>query len=104
MLPLQPKLLPGYNLQSSYLSNTLSTVRPPDLEKKEDFKPSVEVILEKSEENSVICCDLGQDRCNGRDSHNNLNDNDSCKDEINSNVIEKNTDTISEDSPNNNSY
>lgn len=47
MLPLQPKLLPGYNLQSSYLSNTLSTVRPPDLDK--ELKPCIEVIVEKTE-------------------------------------------------------
>ncbi|XP_059047817.1 uncharacterized protein LOC131843227 [Achroia grisella] len=55
MLPLQPKLLPGYNLQSSFLSNTLSTVRPPDLpdrnEKREvdSYKPSIEVIVENRE-------------------------------------------------------
>ncbi|KAM3955735.1 LOW QUALITY PROTEIN: potassium voltage-gated channel protein Shaw-like [Aphomia sociella] len=55
MLPLQPKLLPGYNLQSSFLSNTLSTVRPPDLPDRNDkrevdsFKPSVDVIVEKRE-------------------------------------------------------
>ncbi|XP_045774623.1 potassium voltage-gated channel protein Shaw-like [Maniola jurtina] len=52
MLPLQPKLLPGYNLQSSFLSSTLSTVRPPDLPKNarnDFFKPSVEVIVEKRE-------------------------------------------------------
>lgn len=55
MLPLQPKLLPGYNLQSSFLSSTLSTVRPPDLPDKADkkdgdsFKPSVEVIVENRE-------------------------------------------------------
>ncbi|CAH2242813.1 jg11746 [Pararge aegeria aegeria] len=52
MLPLQPKLLPGYNLQSSFLSSTLSTVRPPDLPRngKVDFyKPSVEIIVEKRE-------------------------------------------------------
>ncbi|XP_052743247.1 potassium voltage-gated channel protein Shaw-like [Bicyclus anynana] len=52
MLPLQPKLLPGYNLQSSFLSSTLSTVRPPDLPRngKTDFyKPSVEIIVEKRE-------------------------------------------------------
>ncbi|RVE49715.1 hypothetical protein evm_005585 [Chilo suppressalis] len=55
MLPLQPKLLPGYNLQSSFLSNTLSTVRPPDLTRSDDkkendsFKPSVEVIVERRE-------------------------------------------------------
>ncbi|KPJ13360.1 Potassium voltage-gated channel protein Shaw, partial [Papilio machaon] len=54
MLPLQPKLLPGYNLQSSFLSSTLSTVRPPDLPDKikkdtDTFKPSVDVIIEKRE-------------------------------------------------------
>lgn len=52
MLPLQPKLLPGYNLQSSFLSSTLSTVRPPDVHKngKTDFfKPNIEVIVEKRE-------------------------------------------------------
>lgn len=55
MLPLQPKLLPGYNLQSSYLSNTLSTVRPPDLHSdSEAYKPKVEVIVEKRE--SVSDC------------------------------------------------
>ncbi|GBP85730.1 hypothetical protein EVAR_69991_1 [Eumeta japonica] len=52
MLPLQPKLLPGYSLQSSLLSNTLSTVRPPDLhdskcaKKSPDYKPTVEVVVE----------------------------------------------------------
>lgn len=52
MLPLQPKLLPGYNLQSSFLSSTLSTVRPPDIPKNgktEFFKPNIEVIVEKRE-------------------------------------------------------
>ncbi|KAI5637838.1 hypothetical protein NE865_09493 [Phthorimaea operculella] len=58
MLPLQPKLLPGYNLttlQSSFLTNTLSTVRPPDLQEKreavivKEFKSNVEVIVEKNE-------------------------------------------------------
>ncbi|CAG4942828.1 unnamed protein product [Parnassius apollo] len=55
MLPLQPKLLPGYNIQSSFLSSTLSTVRPPDLLDKnvkkdgDTFKPSVDVIIEKGE-------------------------------------------------------
>ncbi|CAK1587294.1 unnamed protein product [Parnassius mnemosyne] len=60
MLPLQPKLLPGYNLQSSFLSSTLSTVRPPDLPDKiikkdgDTFKPSVDVIIENRESMSEI--------------------------------------------------
>ncbi|CAK1555513.1 unnamed protein product [Leptosia nina] len=101
MLPLQPKLLPGYNLQSSFLSSTLSTVRPPDLDKlikREDYKPTVDIIIEKTEDLDVdnkMCCDL--DRVD--------NDNaDSTCYEINSNVLES-RDTVSDpnDSPNNNS-
>lgn len=54
MLPLQPKLLPGYNLQTSYLSSTLSTVRPPDFlidkaNDRNDFKPKEEAIVEDRE-------------------------------------------------------
>lgn len=58
MLPLQPKLLPGYNLQSSFLSSTLSTVRPPDLSKliKDDFQPTVDIIIVKEVEET--CCDV----------------------------------------------
>lgn len=96
MLPLQPKLLPLYNLQSSYLSNTLSTVRPPDLPK-EEFKPTVEVIVEKIE-NASDSKSLDSDSTNC----NVLN---SFTDEINSNIIENKDSIISnDDSPNNNSY
>ncbi|XP_028157597.1 uncharacterized protein LOC114350852 [Ostrinia furnacalis] len=132
MLPLQPKLLPGYNLQSSFLSSTLSTVRPPD---KDEFKPSVDVIVEKGEsvsdcsardsnvdekscENldrisdvqiSVDSVDASEDYNVVNDAYNST-DNDSYKDEINSNVIEtKTVDTSivsssNDNSPNNNSY
>ncbi|CAF4878064.1 unnamed protein product [Pieris macdunnoughi] len=91
MLPLQPKLLPGYNLQSSFLSSTLSTVRPPDLNKiiRDDFKPTVDIIVEKSEDvDNKMCCDVGRI----------IDDNVCC--EINSNVIENDP---CKDSPNNNS-
>lgn len=119
MLPLQPKLLPGYNynLQSSFLSTTLSTVRPPDfLDKndiKDEFKPNIDVIIENREsvdsieEDScnneiVIDCNVNIER---GDNYNNIIDeiNDNECNEINSNVI---TDTVvsSDDSPNNNSY
>jgi hypothetical protein len=136
MLPLQPKLLPGYNLQSSFLSSTLSTVRPPDLPDKKEcdsFKPSIEAIVEKREsisdssardsnvENSGKSCenlDRNSDNVNseGSDNHNVVNEaystieSDSCKDEINSNVIEIKPVDISlvsssnDNSPNNNSY
>lgn len=122
MLPLQPKLLPGYNLQSSFLSTTLSTVRPPDfLDKndlKDEFKPSIDVIVEKGESVESI----EEDSCNNEifvdsnvnnereDNYNNIIDeindveiNDNECNEINSNVI---TDTVVslDDSPNNNSY
>ncbi|XP_045523151.1 potassium voltage-gated channel protein Shaw-like [Pieris brassicae] len=91
MLPLQPKLLPGYNLQSSFLSSTLSTVRPPDLNKiiRDDFNPTVDIIVEKSEDvDNKMCCDVGRI----------IDDNVCC--EINSNVIEN---AACKDSPNNNS-
>lgn len=115
MLPLQPKLLPGYNLQTSFLSTTLSTVRPPDLPDslKDDFRPNVEVIVEKGESidsieedscNNEIFVDSnvnndGEENCNNIIEE--LNDNE-CN-EINCNVI---TDIVvsSDDSPNNNSY
>lgn len=98
MLPLQPKLLPGYNLQSSFLSSTLSTVRPPDLnERKEEFKPSVEVIVEKRES-----IDSSSDVVSD-----NLIVNEAFevnrKDEINCNIVEVKNSAI-DDSPNNNSY
>lgn len=123
MLPLQPKLLPGYNLQSSYLSNTLSTVRPPDLPKngkQEDYyKPNFEVIIEKREsisdsvKDNVISDSENVDRDNlnneENDNHvdNDVNENIDSKDEINSNVIDVSADTslnFNDDSPNNNSY
>lgn len=119
MLPLQPKLLPGYNynLQSSFLSTTLSTVRPPDLLDKnyfkDEFRPNIAVIVEKRESVDSI----EEDSCNNEifvdsdvnnemeDNYNNIIDviNDNECNEINSNVI---TDTVvsSDDSPNNNSY
>lgn len=135
MLPLQPKLLPGYNLQSSFLSSTLSTVRPPDL--KDDFKPSVDIIVEKRESISDCsardsnlddksCENVEVDRisdvqvsvdsieasedCNVVNDAYNSTDNESFKDEINSNVIDtKTVDTnlvssSNDNSPNNNSY
>lgn len=122
MLPLQPKLLPGYNLQSSFLSSTLSTVRPPDLPGKiEDFKSNVEVILESNdsempnEENSCDNLDKvtdGIDINNGIESVNEIYvevDNVCSNDEVNSNVIESKTETSivsssNDNSPNNNSY
>ncbi|CAH0694809.1 unnamed protein product [Spodoptera exigua] len=116
MLPLQPKLLPGFNLQSSFLSNTLSTVRPPDIDKKDDFyKPSIEVIVEKREiEDSDTVEDSNKlDQINSYSECSNHNvsdivDNDNVmKDEINSNLIDTNSTVTSndnDDSPNNNSY
>ncbi|CAH2093276.1 unnamed protein product [Euphydryas editha] len=133
MLPLQPKLLPGYNLQSSFLSSTLSTVRPPDLSKNDKnvfFRPSVDVIVEKTESISDSVKDNvnnSGDNCEhlDRDDVHNLEENDNhimndnvnedkntldSKDEINSNVIDSNTvDTTlnsssNDNSPNNNSY
>lgn len=118
MLPLQPKLLPGYNLQSSYLSSTLSTVRPPDLIESDSFKPSVDVIVEKREsisdssardsniENSGKSCenlDRISDVQASVDSVDEIEcencnvvieaftDNGSYNDEINSNIIESKT-------------
>lgn len=115
MLPLQPKLLPGYNLQSSLLSNTLSTVRPPDIEKKDDtYKPRIEVIVENREiEDSDALEDSNKTDQNGYSECSNYNlsevvDNDNViKDEINSNLIDTNSTVNSidnDDSPNNNSY
>ena len=115
MLPLQPKLLPGYNLQSSFLSNTLSTVRPPDIDKKDDlYKPRIEVIVEKRElEDSDTLDDSNKtDQSNGYSESSNHNisdvvDNDNViKDEINSNLIDNSTvnSNDNDDSPNNNSY
>lgn len=115
MLPLQPKLLPGYNLQSSFLSNTLSTVRPPDVDKKDDvYKPRIEVIVEKRElEDSDTLDDSNKtDQLNGYSESSNANlsdvvDNDNViKDEINSNLIDNSTvnSNDNDDSPNNNSY
>lgn len=115
MLPLQPKLLPGYNLQSSFLSNTLSTVRPPDLEKKDDlYKPRIEVIVEKreSDESDPVEDSNQTDPVNGFSECSNHNiseivDN-VMKDEINSNLIDTTSSTVNsidnDDSPNNNSY
>ncbi|XP_049876325.1 potassium voltage-gated channel protein Shaw-like [Pectinophora gossypiella] len=117
MLPLQPKLLPGYNLQSSFLSSTLSTVRPPDLpDKKEEFKPSVEIIVEKREsisecstlKNSDIDRDVPIDLNLESENHNVVECDDNCsKDEINSNTIDaKDTSLVdgsNDNSPNNNS-
>lgn len=123
MLPLQPKLLPGYNLQSSYLSNTLSTVRPPDLPKngkKEDYyKPNFDIIIEKREsitdsvkDNVISDSDVDRDNVNSEenDNHNVVTDvveNIDSNDEINCNITEVIADTSVEchdDSPNNNSY
>ncbi|KAL4705157.1 hypothetical protein ACJJTC_007903 [Scirpophaga incertulas] len=129
MLPLQPKLLPGYNLQSSFLSSTLSTVRPPDLtEKKEcdSYKPRVEVIVEKTEfmsetstrdsnvailekscENLDRISDHDKVSIDERDNHNVMNEaysTDTCTDEINSNIIDvKTSDTGAMSSSNDNS-
>lgn len=115
MLPLQPKLLPGYNLQSSFLSSTLSTVRPPDAEKKDDlYKPRVEVIVEKREsEDSDILDESNKTDVNGYSESSNHNtsdvvDNENVmKDEINSNLIDTSSivnSDLNDDSPNNNSY
>ncbi|KAJ0174433.1 hypothetical protein K1T71_009541 [Dendrolimus kikuchii] len=98
MLPLQPKLLPGYNLQSSFLSSTLSTVRPPDLnERREEFKPSVEVIVEKRE-STDSSSDIISDNCIINEAFA-----DNCKDEINCNIVEV-KDSVTDESPNNNSH
>lgn len=115
MLPLQPKLLPGYNLQPSFLSSTLSTVRPPDIDKKDEiFKPRVEVIVEKREsEESDVLEESNKTDVNGYSESSNHNiseivDNDNLmKDEINSNLIDTSSTVnsdINDDSPNNNSY
>ncbi|CAB3230445.1 unnamed protein product [Arctia plantaginis] len=115
MLPLQPKLLPGYNLQSSFLSSTLSTVRPPDAEKKDDiFKPRVEIIVEKREsEGSDILEESNKTDINdySESSNHNISDvvdnGNVMKDEINSNLIDTSSivnSDINDDSPNNNSY
>lgn len=110
MLPLQPKLLPGY-LQSSFLSTTLSTVRPPDLPdkvKETEFKPSVDVIIEKTESNEnsnrnsideESLVDRGTDNLNNAEI-NTSDCNNYSNDEINSNIT---TNVNSIDSPNNNS-
>ncbi|CAG9564447.1 unnamed protein product [Danaus chrysippus] len=119
MLPLQPKLLPGYNLQSSFLTSTLSTVRPPDLPKNgktEYYRPSVEVIVEQ--ETAVDTVTVGDSE--KTHSVNNIEDNENNilqdtneaddKDEINSNVIDINTIDTSlncssnDNSSNNNSH
>ncbi|XP_045537309.1 potassium voltage-gated channel protein Shaw [Papilio machaon] len=136
MLPLQPKLLPGYNLQSSFLSSTLSTVRPPDLPDKikketDTFKPSVDVIIEKTESisensnrNSIdenreenygknVTREGDSDVNNAKENHNvsdhDCNTNLYTKDEINSNIdvtVKTDTTVVSSSnvsSPNNNS-
>lgn len=119
MLPLQPKLLPGYNLQSSYLSNTLSTVRPPDIE----FKPNqiIQVVVEKDDSEISVFRNSQDSKKSERNSSEESDvekssspksselDNDNANNytfEINSNVID-NKETFSDvndESPNNNSY
>ncbi|XP_037972745.2 potassium voltage-gated channel protein Shaw [Plutella xylostella] len=133
MLPLQPKLLPGYNLQTSYLSSTLSTVRPPDLVESnggEAYK-QIEVLLEKREsmsESSVKDndeldyepdCEKGDDVDNSvsvnessvENSFGNADNEDDnsvfARSEINSNTIDTKVDTSVDSndySPNNNSH
>lgn len=129
MLPLQPKLLPGYNLQSSYLSSTLSTVRPPDLplqikdiEKDIDmYKRKVEIILEsqsptekitRNDDEDILNVSIRKlDKCQIITNQFSDSDNSSLyKNEINSNVIESSfvdsttESSINDDSPNNNSH
>lgn len=129
MLPLQPKLLPGYNLQSSYLSSTLSTVRPPDLplqikdiEKDIDmYKRKVEIILEsqsptekisRNDDEDILNVSIRKlDKCQIINNQFSDNDNSSLyKNEINSNVIDSSfvdsttESSINDDSPNNNSH
>ncbi|XP_063365383.1 potassium voltage-gated channel protein Shaw-like [Cydia amplana] len=108
MLPLQPKLLPGYNLQSSFLTSTMSTVRPPDRETKES--------PDSSSKDDCINLDSTQDSvkvdCENYTLDNDVSDvtDNSSKDEINSNVIDAKTietsvvSSSNDDSPNNNSY
>ncbi|XP_073961817.1 potassium voltage-gated channel protein Shaw-like isoform X2 [Choristoneura fumiferana] len=118
MLPLQPKLLPGYHLQSSFLTSTLSTVRPPDLPDKKEKDSSPDTSSRDVEDN-CINLDSGQDSESNVECENHnvdieasdFTDNSYTKDEINSNVIDANKtmDTIlvsssSDNSPNNNSY
>ncbi|CAG9129494.1 unnamed protein product [Plutella xylostella] len=132
MLPLQPKLLPGYNLQTSYLSSTLSTVRPPDLVESnggEAYK-QIEVLLEKKESMSGSSVkdndelDYEPDCEKGDDVDNSVSVNESsvensidadneddnsvfARSEINSNTIDTKVDTSVDSndySPNNNSH
>ncbi|XP_050677169.1 potassium voltage-gated channel protein Shaw-like isoform X1 [Leptidea sinapis] len=99
MLPLQPKLLPGYNLQSSFLSSTLSTVRPPDLDKKLEYKPIVDVIIEKCDSSNSLNVDNCKELCELdrneiiEKNDNVINDNNPTKFEINSNVVDTKTDS-----------
>lgn len=118
MLPLQPKLLPGYHLQSSFLTSTLSTVRPPDLpdRKGKDSSPDTS---SRDVEDNCINLDSAQDsesnvECENHNVDNeasDFTDNSYTKDEINSNVIDANktmdTSLVSssnDNSPNNNFY
>ncbi|XP_063626232.1 potassium voltage-gated channel protein Shaw-like [Cydia splendana] len=110
MLPLQPKLLPGYNLQSSFLTSTMSTVRPPDRETKESTPDSSSKDecknLDSTQDSVKVDCEnytLDNDVSD-------VTDNSYNKDEINSNVIDAKTietsvvSSSNDDSPNNNSY
>ncbi|XP_047992072.1 potassium voltage-gated channel protein Shaw-like [Leguminivora glycinivorella] len=105
MLPLQPKLLPGYHLQSSFLTSTLSTVRPPDRDTNSTPDTS-----SKDECKNLDSSQVKVD-CENYTLDNDVSDvtDNSSKDEINSNVIDAKTIETSvvssnDDSPNNNSY
>ncbi|XP_061718710.1 potassium voltage-gated channel protein Shaw-like isoform X2 [Cydia pomonella] len=106
MLPLQPKLLPGYNLQSSFLTSTMSTVRPPDRETKDSTPDSSSKCECKNLDSTQ---DSVKVDCENYTLDNDVTDN-SSKDEINSNVIDAKTietsvvSSSNDDSPNNNSY
>ncbi|XP_063537008.1 potassium voltage-gated channel protein Shaw-like [Cydia strobilella] len=109
MLPLQPKLLPGYNLQSVFLTSTMSTVRPPNRETKESPDSSSKdecKNLDSTQDSVKVDCEnytLDNDVSD-------VTDNSYSKDEINSNVIDAKTietsvvSSSNDDSPNNNSY
>ncbi|XP_041982204.1 potassium voltage-gated channel protein Shaw-like [Aricia agestis] len=109
MLPLQPKLLPGYNLQASYLSNTLSTVRPPDLPSRKlvIIKP-VNDNCEKLDRDDNEIVNIGLEENDNLDVEENDNvietvDISKKEDEINSNVVTETSDSTDNVSPNKNS-
>lgn len=114
MLPLQPKLLPGYHLQSSFLTSTLSTVRPPDLPETKEKDSSPDSSSRDVEDNCINLDSVSNVKCENHNTDvevSDVTDNSYTKDEINSNVIDgiKTMDTSlvsssNDNSPNNNSY